>query len=273
MPAPRDPLRIWLHEGHDGDPGVVAFAPDQLGFSTWSATAPELLASLPAKFHDYAAWRARHGVPIAGPTAEVEVPAPSPATRSSFRATASPRRRARSISRSTSCALRAPISRPISRPRPKPPWIGIRPTRASPPGPTGAPSARSSPTSRTARPTTTRGASATSRRGRPRMRRATGACSCREAASRPRDSSSGFARPPTWPAFARSITASARSGGRCERHCGGWWRTSAPTGRAFGGSCASTGSGRSEGSRGPCGAGPIPMSNFGALVRLRCRRR
>jgi hypothetical protein len=67
------PLRIWLHEGHDGDPGVVAFAPDQLGFSTWAEAAPELLAALPAKFADYAAWRARHGLPVAAPAAQPRV--------------------------------------------------------------------------------------------------------------------------------------------------------------------------------------------------------
>jgi hypothetical protein len=66
------PLRIWLHEGHDGDPGVVAFAPEQLGFSTWSPAVPELFAALPAKFADYAAWRARHGLPVA-PAAEIQV--------------------------------------------------------------------------------------------------------------------------------------------------------------------------------------------------------
>ena len=66
-------LRIWLHEGHDGDPGVIALAPDQLGFSTWAAAVPELLAALPAKFAAYAAWRARHGLAVSGENAEVEV--------------------------------------------------------------------------------------------------------------------------------------------------------------------------------------------------------
>jgi hypothetical protein len=73
MPAPREPLHVWLHLGHDGDPGVVAFAPDQLGFATWSESEAELLAALPAKFADYASWRARHGLPVAAASAEVEV--------------------------------------------------------------------------------------------------------------------------------------------------------------------------------------------------------
>lgn len=57
-------LRVWLHEGHDGDPGVVAWGLDFLGFATWAESEAEVVAKLPAKFADYCAWRARHGAPV-----------------------------------------------------------------------------------------------------------------------------------------------------------------------------------------------------------------
>lgn len=65
-------LRVWLHEGHDGDPGVVALGLEQLGFSTWAETSPQVLAALPAKFAEYATWRRSHRLPVPEETA-VEV--------------------------------------------------------------------------------------------------------------------------------------------------------------------------------------------------------
>lgn len=44
-------LRIWLHEGHDGEPKPVALALDFLGFSTWAGTEAELLATLEVLLH------------------------------------------------------------------------------------------------------------------------------------------------------------------------------------------------------------------------------
>ena len=38
-------LRIWLQEGQDGEPGVVALGLDFLGFTTWAESEPEVLAS------------------------------------------------------------------------------------------------------------------------------------------------------------------------------------------------------------------------------------
>src|SRR5678816_4347974 len=66
-------LRIWLHEGHDGGDGVVALGLDFLGFSTWAESDADVIAKLPAKFAEYAAWRARHGVPISETAPRVEI--------------------------------------------------------------------------------------------------------------------------------------------------------------------------------------------------------
>ena len=66
-------VRLWLHDGHDGEPGVVAWAPDLLGFSTWAASESELSAKLPGKLAEYAAWRARHRAPIGIQPSEIEI--------------------------------------------------------------------------------------------------------------------------------------------------------------------------------------------------------
>jgi hypothetical protein len=65
--------RIWLHEGHDGDPGVVALGLDHLGFSTWAESRAEILAKLPAKFSEYLAWRRKHGLPAIEGDSDIEV--------------------------------------------------------------------------------------------------------------------------------------------------------------------------------------------------------
>lgn len=65
--------RIWLHEGHDGEPGVEACAPDLLGFSTWAETREVLLAKLPAKLAAHRAWRERHGLPAGAIDAGFEI--------------------------------------------------------------------------------------------------------------------------------------------------------------------------------------------------------
>jgi len=61
-------LRIWLHEGHDGGPGLVALGLDWLGFATWAESEPELIAKLPDKARQYQAWRRHHGVGVEGDT-------------------------------------------------------------------------------------------------------------------------------------------------------------------------------------------------------------
>jgi hypothetical protein len=66
-------LRIWLHEGHDGDPGVVALGLDFLGFSTWAESESEVVAKVPIKFTEYSAWRSRHGLPVVAPGAGLEI--------------------------------------------------------------------------------------------------------------------------------------------------------------------------------------------------------
>ena len=40
-------LRVWLHEGHDAEPGCEAWALDVLGFASW-ARSHDLLATLDA---------------------------------------------------------------------------------------------------------------------------------------------------------------------------------------------------------------------------------
>lgn len=55
-------MRIWLQEGHDGEPGFEAWALDWLGFATWAESRAELEAKLPAKLVEYRDWCARHGV-------------------------------------------------------------------------------------------------------------------------------------------------------------------------------------------------------------------
>jgi hypothetical protein len=54
-------LRVWLHEGHDGEPGVEAWAPDLLGFATWAIDEPTLLRELPDKLQWHHDWLRRHG--------------------------------------------------------------------------------------------------------------------------------------------------------------------------------------------------------------------
>ncbi len=66
-------LRIWLHEGHDGDPGVVALGLDHLGFATYGESAEAVLARVPERFDDYARWRGRAGLPVALGDRTVEV--------------------------------------------------------------------------------------------------------------------------------------------------------------------------------------------------------
>jgi hypothetical protein len=61
---PGSALRFWLHQGHDGGPGVVALGLDFLGFATWAVSEAEVIAKVPLKFEEYCAWRARHGLPV-----------------------------------------------------------------------------------------------------------------------------------------------------------------------------------------------------------------
>lgn len=63
---------IWILDGHDGEPGVEAWALAHLGFATWAPSRTELLAQLPAKFEAYCAWRRRLGVSVPTP-GEIEV--------------------------------------------------------------------------------------------------------------------------------------------------------------------------------------------------------
>jgi hypothetical protein len=66
-------LRVWLHAGHDGDPGVVALGLEHLGFSTWAETERDVLEKLPAKFAEYGAWRRAHRLPVQEDAAPIEV--------------------------------------------------------------------------------------------------------------------------------------------------------------------------------------------------------
>jgi hypothetical protein len=66
-------LRVWLHEGHDGDPGVVALGLDYLGLSTWAESEVEVVSKIPARFEEYCAWRSRHGVPVSRSHSRVEI--------------------------------------------------------------------------------------------------------------------------------------------------------------------------------------------------------
>lgn len=66
-------LRIWLHEGNDGEPGVTALGLDHLGFATWAEDVPRVLDRVPVRFEAYRAWRASHGLAIESETGAVEV--------------------------------------------------------------------------------------------------------------------------------------------------------------------------------------------------------
>ena len=66
-------VRIWLHEGHDGEPGVEAHALDLLGFSTWAGSEREVVAKLPIKLREYLAWRSAHGLRVDVPSVDVEI--------------------------------------------------------------------------------------------------------------------------------------------------------------------------------------------------------
>lgn len=57
------PVRIWLHEGHDQEPGVEAWAPDVFGFATWAPSQAELDEKLPTKLVEHATWATEHGIP------------------------------------------------------------------------------------------------------------------------------------------------------------------------------------------------------------------
>jgi hypothetical protein len=56
-------LRVWLHEGHDGEAGCEAWALDVLGFASWARSHEEVLAKLPGKLDEHARWCVRHGLP------------------------------------------------------------------------------------------------------------------------------------------------------------------------------------------------------------------
>ena len=45
-------LRVWLHEGHDGEPGCEAWALDVLGFATWARTREEVDPGRPGCFFE-----------------------------------------------------------------------------------------------------------------------------------------------------------------------------------------------------------------------------
>jgi hypothetical protein len=57
-------VRVWLQQGHDGDPGVEALGPDLLGFATWARSEAEVVEKLPSKLREYSLWRSRHRMPI-----------------------------------------------------------------------------------------------------------------------------------------------------------------------------------------------------------------
>lgn len=67
------PLRVVLHAGHDGEPGVEAWAIDCLGLATWAETPEAVLARLPEKLTEHRALLARHGIPDTAPTGRGEV--------------------------------------------------------------------------------------------------------------------------------------------------------------------------------------------------------
>ncbi len=66
-------LRIVLHTGHDGEPGVEAWAIDWLGLATWADTRHAVLARLPEKLGAHCTLLARHGIRAAGAEGEVVV--------------------------------------------------------------------------------------------------------------------------------------------------------------------------------------------------------
>lgn len=66
-------LRVWLHEGHDAEPGCEAWALDVLGFATWAPTRAEVLAKLPAKLAEHARWRAKHALLVPDVAGGIEV--------------------------------------------------------------------------------------------------------------------------------------------------------------------------------------------------------
>ncbi len=66
-------LRVVLHTGHDGEPGVEAWAIDWLGLATWADTRPGVLARLPEKLGAHRALLARHGVEAGEPEGEIAI--------------------------------------------------------------------------------------------------------------------------------------------------------------------------------------------------------
>jgi hypothetical protein len=66
-------VALHLHEGTGDEPGWTAWALDRLGFATWAPTREEVLARVPAKLEEDAAWRrgTEHagGADLGGPTA------------------------------------------------------------------------------------------------------------------------------------------------------------------------------------------------------------
>jgi hypothetical protein len=54
-------MRVFLHEGHDGEPGVEAWVPELIGFATWAPSRSAAIVQLPGKLADHLVWLRRHG--------------------------------------------------------------------------------------------------------------------------------------------------------------------------------------------------------------------
>ncbi len=66
-------LRVVLHTGHDGEPGVEAWAIDWLGLATWAETRRDVLDRLPAKLASHRALLARHGIDSGRADGDIEI--------------------------------------------------------------------------------------------------------------------------------------------------------------------------------------------------------
>jgi hypothetical protein len=66
-------LRVWLQEGHDGEPGVEALGLDFIDFSTWARSETEAIDKLPSKFKEYSEWRSHHGLPVTIESLDVDI--------------------------------------------------------------------------------------------------------------------------------------------------------------------------------------------------------
>lgn len=66
-------MRLWLHTGHDGDPGYEVWCLDLVGFATYAQSRDEVLARVERKLDEHLLWLTVHGLPASRPGSGLQV--------------------------------------------------------------------------------------------------------------------------------------------------------------------------------------------------------